>query len=467
MFSLLLGLLLAPIVALLLTVRWIRGRKTTGIAFVHPYCEMGGGGEVVLWKMLQILAERHPTVPLFVYTRRMSAAEEAELRRKVAERFDFDPPADRLRFVQTKSRWLLEPENYPRLTLFFQQYVGGLLFALECVCRLNPTVAVESTGIPAALPVFRLLGGCRVLVYMHYPTITTNMIARVAGREARFNNAAFIARSGFLTAAKARYYRLFAALYRLCGRCADVLVVNGSFTAGHIRELWPQEPRLCFPPVALDSFAGLRSTAERRWAADRELRIVSLAQFRPEKNHRAQLETLAVLKKTDNMKVKLLLVGGVRNDGDRRLVEDLRRFARELELREGEDFEFEINLKLEEIRTILESSLVALHTMVDEHFGIAVVELMAAGLLTVAHNSGGPRLDIIAEEDGRAGFLGDGPEDYARIIRKVAAMSAEEREEIRRAARRRAERFALPEFQRQIAECFRPLLDDHKLSDGQ
>lgn len=38
---------------------------------------------------------------------------------------------------------------------------------------------------------------------------------------------------------------------------------------------------------------------------------------------------------------------------------------------------------------------VGLHTMVDEHFGISVVELLAAGLYVVAHNSGGPRTDIL------------------------------------------------------------------------
>lgn len=30
-----------------------------------------------------------------------------------------------------------------------------------------------------------------------------------------------------------------------------------------------------------------------------------------------------------------------------------------------------------------------------EHFGITVVEMMAAGLLTIAHESAGPKEDII------------------------------------------------------------------------
>ena len=33
--------------------------------------------------------------------------------------------------------------------------------------------------------------------------------------------------------------------------------------------------------------------------------------------------------------------------------------------------------------------------MWNEHFGIGVVEMMAAGMVTVAHDSGGPKADII------------------------------------------------------------------------
>ena len=33
--------------------------------------------------------------------------------------------------------------------------------------------------------------------------------------------------------------------------------------------------------------------------------------------------------------------------------------------------------------------------MWNEHFGISVVEYMAAGLVTIAHDSGGPRMDIV------------------------------------------------------------------------
>ena len=43
--------------------------------------------------------------------------------------------------------------------------------------------------------------------------------------------------------------------------------------------------------------------------------------------------------------------------------------------------------------------------MKDEHFGIVIVELMSAGLVTIAHASGGPLQDIIGKSDDQIGFL--------------------------------------------------------------
>ena len=50
----------------------------------------------------------------------------------------------------------------------------------------------------------------------------------------------------------------------------------------------------------------------------------------------------------------------------------------------------------------LKQSMIGFHTMRDEHFGIVVVELLAAGLVTIAHKSAGPKYDIIQEEDRKS-----------------------------------------------------------------
>lgn len=48
----------------------------------------------------------------------------------------------------------------------------------------------------------------------------------------------------------------------------------------------------------------------------------------------------------------------------------------------------------------LSKASIGLSTMVDEHFGISVVEFMAAGAIPVTHASGGPLNDIVVNFNG-------------------------------------------------------------------
>jgi alpha-1,2-mannosyltransferase len=53
---------------------------------------------------------------------------------------------------------------------------------------------------------------------------------------------------------------------------------------------------------------------------------------------------------------------------------------------------------------------------------------MAAGLIVVAHDSGGPKLDIVVEWEGRpTGFLASDPVTYADCFKRIAGMETESR----------------------------------------
>ena len=56
---------------------------------------------------------------------------------------------------------------------------------------------------------------------------------------------------------------------------------------------------------------------------------------------------------------------------------------------------------------------VGLHTMKEEHFGIVIVELMSAGMVTIAHASGGPLHDIIGKSDEQIGYLCSSTKEFA------------------------------------------------------
>jgi alpha-1,2-mannosyltransferase len=64
-----------------------------------------------------------------------------------------------------------------------------------------------------------------------------------------------------------------------------------------------------------------------------------------------------------------------------------------------------------EVQRILEQSLIGINAMWNEHFGMGIVEYMAAGLIPVVHNSAGPKLDVVKDEQGAPGFFFTDPSD--------------------------------------------------------
>lgn len=93
-------------------------------------------------------------------------------------------------------------------------------------------------------------------------------------------------------------------------------------------------------------------------------------------------------------------------------------------------------------------ALIGIHTMHQEHFGIGIVEMMAAGLLTIAHRSGGPLMDIVVEDQGaRNGFLAITSQEYAAHIAYIMNLAEEGREAVRVKARASTNMFSSKAFE--------------------
>jgi alpha-1,2-mannosyltransferase len=308
-------------------------------------------------------------------------------------------------------------------------------------------------GVPFAYPLFRLVSGVAVAAYVHYPVISVDMIQRVASRNALYNNAATVARSRVLTEAKLLYYNMFAWLYRQVGRCVRVPMVNSTWTANHIQALWRLEPVLVFPPCNVREFAQ-RSLA--RHGKRRDHAIVSIGQFRPEKNHLLQLQAFALALPRLPADAVLYLVGGARNDEDRSRVAWLQGEAAALGI--ASRVVFCVSCPFERIAELLATGLCGLHSMLDEHFGIVVVEYLAAGCVPLAHNSGGVAADIVRGDVGR---LATTKEEFAEGV--VALFELHEHHfEAYAAMQARgaawAERFADAKFAARFVEALGPVL---------
>nr|KAF6372830.1 ALG11 alpha-1,2-mannosyltransferase [Pipistrellus kuhlii] len=381
-----------------------KGKDQMVIAFFHPYCNAGGGGERVLWCALRAL--------------------------------------------QKKKRYLVEDSLYPYFTLLGQS-LGSIFLGWEALMQRVPDIYIDSMGYAFTLPLFKYLGGCRVGSYVHYPTISTDMLSVVKNQNARFNNATFITRNPFLSKVKLIYYYLFAFMYGLVGSCSDIVMVNSSWTLNHILSLWKVGhcTNIVYPPCDVHTFLDI--PLEEKKMAPGHL-LVSVGQFRPEKNHPLQIRAFAKLlnmKKTESLpSLKLVLIGGCRNQDDEFRVNQLRRLCEELGIQE--DVEFKINIPFDELKDYLSKGTIGLHTMWNEHFGIGVVECMAAGTIILAHNSGGPKLDIVIPYEGEVtGFLAESEEGYAKTMAHILSMSEEKRLQIRKNARASVSRFSDQEFE--------------------
>ena len=212
------------------------------------------------------------------------------------------------------------------------------------------------------------------------------------------------------------YYVVLTYLYSFCGWMgADQIATNSSWTNNHILQLWmrPKCTKIVYPPVDTDDLIAKTGDLSKI----RDNLMISFAQFRPEKDHALQLRVWASVLPTLPSDAKFYLIGSVRDEDDKRIVEALKDLAKRLGI--DQSVEFKINLPRYELHDIFARAKVAVHTMRNEHFGIAVVELMASGILTIAHNSAGPKEDIIGGTELPVGYLAETEEEYARFVKEA------------------------------------------------
>lgn len=337
------------------------------------------------------------------------------------------------------------------------QSLGSLITAYDAFSLLTPDIFIDTMGYAFAL------GFCKLLfplvptgAYVHYPTISTDMLSSLNTAVSDAPKLGVNAGKGTGTkgAAKKVYWEIFAKLYSWVGSSIDVVMTNSTWTQNHTKSLWgpfrnpstSEEIAVVYPPVAVEE---LESEIEvnRASEAQREKILLYIAQFRPEKNHTLVLNSFAEFIKTGSEAskgAKLVLVGSVRDDTDSKRVYELRLLVNELHIKES--VEFHLDASWPEILEWLRKSSVGVNGMWNEHFGIGVVEYQAAGLIGVVHDSGGPKIDIVTEVDGLpTGFHATTEKEFAVGFEKALSLGSEALK-WRERARISARRFTEEEF---------------------
>lgn len=250
--------------------------------------------------------------------------------------------------------------------------------------------------------------------------------------------------SSLHTRSKRLYWRLFAQLYTLSGRSIDVIMCNSSWTASHLRRLWRARAdaiTVVFPPVAVEAL-GAAIPLSGSQQQQRSRVILCIAQFRAEKKHDLIIEAFALYCSAhpEDAATQLVLIGSVRHSEDATRVYDLRLLAHGKGVKDR--VVFVCDASWPEIQAWLGRAWIGVNAMWNEHFGIGVVEYQAAGLVSVVHNSGGPKMDIVVDVDGGAtGCHAETAQEFASGFEWGLNLPPKEVDEMRCRARVSAGRF--------------------------
>jgi glycosyltransferase involved in cell wall biosynthesis len=134
-----------------------------------------------------------------------------------------------------------------------------------------------------------------------------------------------------------------------------------------------------YPPCPVDAYSELSKVQSR------ENLVVTVGRIVPEKRFHMFVELARMIPNT-----KFVAIGSL-SDSTSAYYERLRRTA-------PENVSFVLS-PLRKVKDLLGSAMVYVHCAENEHFGITIVEAMAAGCVPVVHDSGGPR-EIVTKDVG-------------------------------------------------------------------
>jgi glycosyltransferase involved in cell wall biosynthesis len=169
------------------------------------------------------------------------------------------------------------------------------------------------------------------------------------------------------------------------------------------------------PPVDVDAFRSHSLKSDERQDI-----ILVISRINPDKNIEKALHLARNLKK--KAIGKRMIIIGTLTQRNLSYFYKLQKIVRDLEIKDY--VTFQTNIGLESLFIIMRRAKVYFHPMVEEHFGISIAESMAAGLVPVVPNIGGPT-EFVPRK-----FQFDSLDEAAYIISSAFNLSATERRQI-------------------------------------
>jgi alpha-1,2-mannosyltransferase len=208
----------------------------------------------------------------------------------------------------------------------------------------------------------------------------------------------------------------------------DRLLSTSNFTQGFVKKKWGRESTTLYPPCPIDLYQNLNGPKEDL--------VITVGRVVPEKRMHLFLEIARQLPQ-----IKFAIIGSVAQEQES--------YLRRLQDTAPVNVSFVMS-PLRRVRDVLARAKIYVHCALNEHFGITIVEAMAAGCVPVVHNSGGPREIVTAGVGYRWSLV---PEAVTQISNLVENDSL--RRKFSEAAVTRAERFGPEPFETSLGKVLR------------
>jgi alpha-1,2-mannosyltransferase len=261
-------------------------KSRLSIAFFHPYCNNGSGNERVLWSTVETIVKKYQNdIQIIIYTGDTDFTPE-EILHRVKQRFDIDLEIyeNSITFIYLRTRFLIEAKYY-KISTTLGQNIGSIIVGFEALIRFIPDIYFDSMGYAFTYPCFYYLASIPIVSYIHYPTISGDIFEQVNERYTVYNNHQLMTNSSLISSKiKLIYYQIFTYVYGWCGRCSTIVYCNSLRTKKQIEFLWELNCiHLVYPPCDIKQFIEMPNDEQIMKT------IVSIGQFRLEKNHELQI----------------------------------------------------------------------------------------------------------------------------------------------------------------------------------
>lgn len=275
------------------------------------------------------------------------------------------------------------------------------------------------------------------VTYMHFPTFTLLKQPKI-----------LIKHRDFVKYRKNLFWRIYFIPYefiqtKLVQKYLEhtLILTNSLFSQSIIKNWTGKDACVVYPPVEVEKFYFKNNC--------RENIIVTCSRFTIEKNLELIPELASEIPEAE------FYIFGSTNKTSWEIISEIKKTASKFKVK---NIHLKPNAPLNEMLSIYRKAKIYLHTMINEHFGLSIVEAMASGLVPIVHKSGGPYMDILNGKQGVYGFYYKNVNEAVCIIKDLLTNEAKLKR-IRDEAVKRSFLFNKAAFKANFIKAIKPLIE--------